>query len=160
MTPMSSAKKMSGARLKVAAVPYVFHWTKPVKRRAPHDRSHSPPRKAVREPKSDSAKLKLEQAISAALQDQLDEALSAIEDVESNLCLKFFSLARFEDSDSDTQHYTGFPSVAAFMPAWSSFDLKTRQLCRVAVKLLMQYHARENLVVDERVSCHGERNSV
>ena len=59
---------------------------------------------------------------SAALQGQLEEALSAIEDVESNLCLKFFSLARFENPDLGIQYYTGIQS------AWACLDDKVTPL--------------------------------
>ena len=50
----------------------------------------------------------------ASLEKELAEAKGALDDVEAELCSKQFSLSRFEQSDSDIQYYTGFPSIVAF----------------------------------------------
>ena len=136
-------EKKFGARLKAGAVPSVFHWTEPVKRTTSAC-GHSPPRKAVKKRKSDSAKLKLDPTENTTLRDVVEEAHAAIDDVGSNICLEFFSLAGFEDSDSDIQYYTGFPSIA-------TFDACVNYLRLDDQAETMVWHCRKSIV--DAVSC-------
>lgn len=108
-------KKAAGARLKTDAVPTVFEWsaTSAPKRALP-ERQAEPPQRQPREPQSDKARYAAEKKRSEDLEKQLAEVKAELYDVEVECCLKMFSLARFEDSDSDIQYYTGFPTMKAF----------------------------------------------
>ena len=106
--------KKPGAKLKSSAVPTIFSWsTHSAKRKAPAERFEPTPKKP-REPQSDTARAKFEKNRADQLAVALAEAQAELKDVESDWGLKMFSLARFQDNDSDIQYYTGFPTMSAF----------------------------------------------
>ena len=110
--------KKSGAKLKAGAVPSVFAWTakRTPSRKAPLERSDHeyPAAKRTKEPTGDALSHREALRKSTSLEKELAEAKGALDDVEAELCSKQFSLSRFEQSDSDIQNYTGFPSLVAF----------------------------------------------
>ena len=110
--------KKSGAKLKAGAVPSVFAWTakRTPSRKAPLERSDReyPAAKRTKEPTGDALSHREALKKCTSLEKELAEAKGALDDVEAEICSKQFSLSRFEQSDSDIQYYTGFPSMVAF----------------------------------------------
>ena len=110
--------KKSGAKLKAGAVPSAFAWTakRTPSRKAPleHSDHEYPAAKRTKEPTGDALSHREALRKCTSLEKELAEAKGALDDVEAELCSKQFSLRRVEQSDSDIQYYTGFPSIVAF----------------------------------------------
>lgn len=111
----SSGEKKRGAKLRPQAVPSIFSWsTTPPPTRSLPVRDTEPPKKRPKVLKSDHAKFEAEKKKVEILEKEVEEVKAELYDMEVECCLKMFSLARFENSDSDIQYYTGFPSLDVF----------------------------------------------